>query len=451
MDGLGTDLLILGLLIGLNGFFSGSEIAVISVKRSRLQSLIESGSRRAALLVEIKKNPDSFFATVQIGVSLAGTLASVYGGARFLTHLSPWLASLQLPWGREFVEDAALVALVLILSYFTLVFGELIPKSLAHRYAEQFSLAVARPLHVLSRIFFAFTGLLTLSSNLVLRLFKDRTSFSETRFVEDEIRVMLEEGVRAGAIESNEHVLMRNVFELNDTSAREVMTPRVEIRAIRVDAAPEELEKIVDSPFSRIPVYDSNLDHIVGILHVRDLMRARFRRADARMRELLRPANFIPESMKIDKVLDDMRRQHFHIAIVVDEYGGTAGLISLEDILEEIVGEIDDQTPDPEEKDIREDGEGRFRVNGSCSIIDFNEHFGENSIPEADGYNTVAGFVIERLGRFPAIGERLALDGFTIELTRRVRQQLTQFRVQRKPPEADIESEDQGGHSPAQA
>lgn len=437
MGSLFSDILIIFVLILLNGFFSGAEIAIISVKKSRLQALIENGSRPAALVVEIKKHPDSFFATVQIGVTLVGTLASVYGGSRVLDRLTPWLASLNLPWGQEFVEEAALLALVIALTYFTLVLGELIPKSLAHRYAEQISLAVARPVHILSRVFFAFTSLLTFSSNLVLRLFRDRTSFSETRFLEDEIRVMLEEGVRAGAIESNEHVIMRNVFELNDTSAREVMTPRVEIRSISVDAADDELQRIIDSPFSRIPVYEENLDHIIGILHVRDLMRARFRRPEARIRELVRPAHFVPESMKIDTILDDMRRQHFHIAVVVDEYGGTAGLISLEDILEEIVGEIEDQTPDPEEKDIREEGEGRFRVNGSCSIIDFNEYFGEESIPEADSYNTVAGYVIERLGRFPAIGERIPLDGFSLELTRRVRQQLTQFRVTRRPAEAE--------------
>jgi putative hemolysin len=434
------DLSIILVLILLNGFFSGSEMALISLKNSRLQSLLEEGDSRARLLQRLKDNPDNFFATVQIGVTLVTSAASAYGGATLLGHLAPFLTGLNLPMVGPHINTIALATLVFSISYLTLVFGELIPKSLALNYSEGFALTVAYPLHFFSKLFRPFTIFLTVSSNLVLKLFKDKTSFSESRLVEEEIRHLLEEGVQAGTIEHREHEIIQNVFEFNDTSAREIMVPRVDVQALAVDLSPEDIERAMDIPFSRLPVTKEGLDHIVGILHTKDLVRAVARKRNVVLAELVRPAYFVPDSMKIDKILHEMQKRRTHMAIVVDEYGGTAGLLTMEDILEEIVGEIQDITEEPEPKEIVKVAEDTYLVAGSCPTADFNAFFTENELPESESYTSVAGFVIEKLGRFPEVGEKVKVENHIFELSKRIRQKLVQFRVQRLPqvePEAE--------------
>ncbi len=442
------EILIILFLILLNGFFSGSEIALISIKKSRLQVLMDEGDGRARLIQRLKDDPDNFFATVQIGVTLIGTLASAFGGSRLLGNLERLYGLSEIPLGIPYISltasDAAFGGLVLAITYLTLVFGELIPKSLALNHAERFALIVAYPLHFVSKIFHAFTGLLTFSSNIILRLFKDQTSFSETKLIEEEIRQLLEEGVQAGTIEDHEHEIIQNVFEINDTAAREVMVPRVDVQAVPAELGDEEIQKIVDMPFSRIPVFKESLDHIVGILHVKDLFRYVARGRQVQPGELVRPAYFVPESMKIDKIMKEMQKRRTHMAIVVDEYGGTAGLLTMEDLLEEIVGEIQDVTEDPEPQEIVQVAEDTFLVAGSCPIADFNEFFKEHQLPESDSYNSLAGFVIEKIGRFPEVGEKLKIDNLVMELNKRVRQKLVQFRVVRRPPPSEKEAEKNG-------
>lgn len=438
------DLSIILCLILLNGFFSGSEMAIISLKNSRIQALLEEGNSRARVLDRLKNNPDSFFATVQIGVTLVTSATSAYGAATLLQYLSPFLHSLNLPLVSDpnVIENVALVALIVSISYMTLVFGELIPKSLALNYSEGFALTVAYPLHIFSRIFALPTIFLTFSTNLILKLFKDKTSFSESKLVEEEIRHLLEEGVQAGTIEHHENEIIRNVFEFNDTSAREIMVPRVDVQALIVDLEPEELERVMDIPYSRLPVHKESLDHIVGILHTKDLVRAVARKQQVVLADLVRPAYFVPDTMKIDKILHEMQKRRTHMAIVVDEYGGTAGLLTMEDILEEIVGEIQDITEEPEPKEIVKVAEDTYLVAGSCPIADFNEFFTENELPESDSYNSVAGFVIEKLGRFPEVGEKVKLANQNFELSKRIRQKLVQFRVQTLPPVEEQAEED---------
>ncbi|MCB1316717.1 MAG: HlyC/CorC family transporter [Leptospiraceae bacterium] len=450
-----TDLLIILGLIFVNGFFSGSEIALISVKRTRLISLAENKDGRARTLLNLKTDPDRLFATVQIGVTLVGTLASVYGGARFLGHLKPYLSNQDVPFIGPYLEQIALVVLVISISYMTLVFGELIPKSIAHRYAERVSLLVAYPLNFFSRIFSLFTVLLTFSSNLVLKLFKDRTSFSETKLQEEEIRQLLREGLQAGTIERSEHEMISNVFDINDTSAREIMVPRVDMKMLNLKN-PDDAGRLLDFPFSRIPVYEDSKDHILGILHIRDYMRMVAKDMRRSLRDLIMPAYFVPESMKIDKIMKEMQTRRTQMAIVVDEYGVTAGLLTLEDILEEIVGDINDDPDNSDEANTHirsmNSEEGVFYVAGSCPIADFNEYFGK-LIPESDSYNSVAGFVIEVNGRFPEVGETTQLGPHTFELIKRVRQQLVTFRFQtsreESPPEQEHE-EAQYGQNPPQ-
>ena len=444
MEGLILDSIFITALILFNGFFTGSEIALISLKQVILDEMIKKGKRRARLLDSLKKQPDRFFATVQIGVTLLSTLASVYGGSRIMRHVHPYLEILG-PAYKGYIEEAVLVFMVLAISYLSLVFGELVPKSLALRYATSFSLLVAYPLYFFSRIFSGFTFFLTFSSNLVLAIFqKGQTSFSETRLHEEEIRQILKEGVKLGSIEQSEQQLISNVFEINDTSAREIMTPRVNLTALSSEAPLKEIESTVfNGKHSRIPIFEESLDRIEGILHVKDYVRMRIQGSKESIEELLRPAYYVPESMKINKILEEMRRRRTHMAVVVDEYGGTAGVVSMEDILEEIVGDIQDATEAPSEQAILALPNDRYLISGTCSIGEFNEYFPSNEIPESEGYNSIAGFIIEKAGGFPEVGEKIEFAKLEFELLRRVRQKLVQFRLRLLPPTENNKEKEQ--------
>ncbi|MBI3394313.1 MAG: HlyC/CorC family transporter, partial [Spirochaetia bacterium] len=321
-----TDLLIILLLVVLNGFFAGSEIAIISFRKSRVHALMGQGSRTARVIHGLQSNPDSFFATIQIGITVIGTLASVFGGVELVPVLTPYVR--MIPYAGNFAEQISFVLLVGGISYLTLVFGELVPKSLALHYSERFALVVAYPLLVFSRVFFAFTRFLTFSSNLFLRLFKDRTSFSETRLSAEEIRHLLEEGVKAGTIERSEHEMIENVLDMNETAAREVMVPRVDMVAVAADMSDDEILKLVETYHSRLPVYADGLDNVMGILHLKDLMRVLARKEKVRLADIVRPGYFVPESMKIGSILKEMQKRKTHMAIVVDEFGGTSGLLT---------------------------------------------------------------------------------------------------------------------------
>lgn len=430
MESFTVDLFIIFGLVVLNGFFSGSEIAIISFRKTRVQALIEQGSRTARVIRELQSHPDSFFATIQIGVTVVGTVASAFGGVQMVPHLSPLIR--MIPYAGDFASEISFVVLVGGISYLTLVLGELVPKSLALHYSETFALIVAYPLHFFSRVFIFFTTFLTFSSNIILRIFKDRTSFSETRLSAEEIRHLLEEGVKAGTIERSEHEMIENVLDMNDTAAREVMIPRVDIVAIASDSTEDEIRKLVETYHSRLPVYNENLDNIIGILHVKDLMRVLARKEKAALPELLRPAYFVPESMKIGSILKEMQKRKSHIAIVVDEFGGTSGLLTMEDILEEIVGEIQDVTERPDETDIFPLPDGQHLVAGSCALADFNEFF-QVELPESESYTSLAGFILEKAGRFPEVGERIQVGDITFELVKRAKQKLVQFRVRKNP------------------
>lgn len=443
MDSIFLDLVIILILILMNGFFAGSEIAVISLRKGRLKALIESGDRRARIVDDLQKDADNFFATVQIGVTLVGTMASAFGGARLVPHVAPLIQKIPVDVISHLSDEIALVLLVLAISYLSLVLGELVPKSLALNNADRFALFVAYPLKVFGSVFSGFTRLLTFSSNLILKFFKDRTSFSESRLVTEEIRHLLEEGVEAGSIQKDEHEMIENVLEMNETMAREVMVPRVDMKGISVDVTRDELLNM-RFDYSRIPVYQESLDHVIGLIHVKDLIRSLAHNEFTSISHLVRPAYYVPDSMKIGPILKEMQHRKIHMAIVVDEFGGTAGLLTMEDILEEIVGEIQDETENEEDVDFYRLGDGSFMVSGSVSISDFNERL-EVSIPESESYTSLAGYVIHRLGRFPEVGEVIRDERVSIELRKRVRQKMVQFRVRVE------EKEEEEGENAAQS
>lgn len=427
------DIIILIFLSLGNGFFSASEIALLTVKQSRLKNLKdEFNNRRAEILFQLKKEPNQLFATVQIGVTLIGTIASVFGGANLVGKLSSFIIeTIRIEFVQNFSQEISFAVVVLLITYLQIVIGELFPKSLALHYSEKVALLVAYPLYFFTHLFAALSKLLTISSNLLLKPFNDKTSFSETKLITEDIIHLLEEGLKKGAIEKNEHEMIENILEFNDTDARDVMIPRVDMVSISIDATEEEIQKVLQSMYTRIPVYKDNLDNIVGILHTKDLIRSLWKKEVTSISKLLRPVLFVPESMKIGNILREMQKKKNHIAIVVDEYGGTAGLLTLEDILEEIVGEIQDITENQENQNILQLQENVYLVSGSCNIFDFNDFLKEDIIPESEVYNTIAGFIIELLGRFPEIDEKVKYNDFVFTLIKKSKQKMVQFKVER--------------------
>lgn len=437
------ELFILLILSLMNGFFSASEIALISIKKSRLESLGLEKDKRAKIIYNLQKDPNRLFATIQIGVTLIGTIASVFGGATLVGKLTVFLKDFDfLLFLSPFLEEISFVIIVLMITYMQIVIGELVPKSLALHHSETIALLIAYPLSFFNKLFYYLSEILTFSSNLLLKPFKDKTNFSETKLLAQEILHLLEEGVKEGTIESTEHEMIENILEFNDTDARDVMIPRVEITALSIDATKEEVKDVLETMYSRIPVYKDNLDNIIGILHIKDLIRNFWNEdldvlsnkiADKlSISKLIRPPYFVPEGMKIGKILKEMQKRKTHMAIVVDEFGGTSGLLTLEDILEEIVGDIQDITElSNEEKDIIQINDGIYLVNGSCNIFDFNEYVKADIIPESEAYTSVAGFIIEYLGRFPEINESIIYNNFKFTLLKKNRQKILQLRVEK--------------------
>ncbi len=449
METLIFEIIFIFFLILFNGFFSGAEIALVTLKKSRLRELLEDDryKYRAHIIEKLQKDPDRFFATVQIGVTLLGALASAFGGQRLVPWLAPLIELIPVPGIAALSVEIALIFIVLSITYVSLILGELVPKSLAINNSESFSLFVAYPLHFFSKMFAGFTVILTFSSNLILRFFKDRTSFSESRNVTGELLHLIDEGLRSGHIKEGEHEIIENAIEFNETTAREVMVPRVDVVAVAIDASEQDKKRILDNTYSRLPVFQESLDHIVGILHIKDLIRHYAKGGSGMdLSSLLRPAFFVPESMRIVLILREMQKRKLHMAVVVDEFGGTSGILTMEDILEEIVGDIQDVTEQPDDMEIVPNEDGSFMVSGSCYISDFNEYF-DLDIPETDAYTSVAGFVLHELGRFPDIGEKTEGPGADFYLEKRVRQKMELFRVIINKKESAENEESNGNHS----
>jgi CBS domain containing-hemolysin-like protein len=286
------------------------------------------------------------------------------------------------------------------------VFGELVPKSLALRSAERVALRLAGPLRIFGTLFRFPSRFLAFASNLVLRPFKDRTSFSETRFSQEEFKLMLEEGTKTGVIDKTEHKLITSIFEFTDTTVKEVMVPRPDVVALNINTPRDTIVRVVlEEGYSRMPVYKETIDHIVGIVYTKDLLGLLEYRNVIILQDIIRPAYCVPESMKISQLMAELQKRKLHIAVVIDEFGGTEGIITMEDIIEEIVGEIHDEY-DEELKDIEQASDGTYLVNGRLWISDFNERF-QCEIPESGGYDTVSGFLNKLTGRIPDLHEEI--------------------------------------------
>jgi putative hemolysin len=398
----------------LNGFFAASEIAIVTSRKSHIRKLADKGNRNAEILLKLQSEPDRLLATVQIGVTVVSALASAIGGAASVTTLEPLLANVPIPFIAHAAAAISIAIVVAVLSYLSLIIGELVPKSIALRNPEKVGLLVARPIAFISKITSFIVTVLTASSNVFLKPFGAK-AFSERSFIsEEEIKLLIEEGTDRGIFEAAEHELIHSVFNFADISVKGVMVPVTSMIAFRTSELPENIIRTITSEnFSRYPVYEKDISDIKGILFNKDVFNEMAQGRGITINRLLHPALFVPETMKISALMKEMQKKRQHMAIVVDEYGTVTGLVTIEDLIEEIVGEIQDEYDT--ELPVQTLRDGTRLIDASLAIRDLNEDHGFD-IPESNEYDTIGGFLISHLQRIPTVGDSLQTEAtrFTI-------------------------------------
>lgn len=417
-DSILPQLLLQLVLIAVNALFAATEIAVISLNETKVRRMAEGGDRKAAKMLRMVTEPTGFLSTIQICITLAGFLGSAFAADNFSDKLVNWLINDCEVSGvsPSALDTISVIIITLVLSYFTLVLGELVPKRIAMKRPEGIARAVSGLMIGMTTVLRPAIWLLTVSTNGVLRLCGIDPKDNAEEVSEEEIIMMLDEGEEAGSIESGEKELIKNVFSLNDTTAEDVMVHRSQVAFLkRDDARTTLLNEIAESGYSRFPVYGENIDDIVGILYAKTYLTAQSRGERCEMKDFLMPPRFVHASTHINRILLDMQREHAHMAVVVDDYGGVIGIITLEDILEELVGEIWDESDEVIEN-IRERPDGSYDINGSTRLSDMCESVGCSIDSNAD---TVGGWVTETLGGIPASGESFECGGMlvTVEAT----------------------------------
>lgn len=417
-DSILPQLLLQLVLIAVNALFAATEIAIISLNETKVRRMAEGGDRKAAKMLRMVTEPTGFLSTIQICITLAGFLGSAFAADNFSDKLVNWLINDCEVSGvsPSALDTISVIIITLVLSYFTLVLGELVPKRIAMKRSESIARAVSGLMIGMTTVLRPVIWLLTVSTNGVLRLCGIDPEDNAEEVSEEEIIMMLDEGEEAGSIESGEKELIKNVFSLNDTTAEDVMVHRSQVAFLkRDDARTTLLNEIAESGYSRFPVYGENIDDIVGILYAKTYLTAQSRGERCEMKDFLMPPRFVHASTHINRILLDMQREHAHMAVVVDDYGGVIGIITLEDILEELVGEIWDESDEVIEN-IRERSDGSYDINGSTRLSDMCESIGCRIDSEAD---TVGGWVTEMLGGIPESGESFECGGMhvTVEST----------------------------------
>ena len=399
------EIIILIILVLINAFFASSEIAFISLNDAKVDIDAKEGNKKAKKIKKMLENPSKFLATIQIGITFAGFLSSAFAAERFAGELSPvlynWLPAISLvAWNK-----IAIIIITIILSYFTLIFGELVPKRIAMKYSEKIAYGSIGIIRAISIIMSPFVKFLTFSTNIVSKIFGVSENEEET-VTEEEIRMMVDVGEEKGTIDEEEKTMINNVFEFNDKIVSEIMVPRTEVYAVdmnlSISEAIEEMTENEDFRYSRIVVYDETIDDVKGIVYLKDILLSG-KNKNTKIKNLVKEAYFVPDTKPVNELFEELRRNRKQIAIAVDEYGGTSGLVTMEDILEEIVGEIYDEY-DEVENIYEELDENTFILSGSMAIYEVE---GLLNIEIEDGdYDTLSGYLIEELGRIPAENEK---------------------------------------------
>ena len=425
------EIMILVLLILLNAFFAASEIALISLNDNKLKALAETGHKKAILLQKLLSEPSKFLATIQIGITLAGFLASAFAAESFAGGIASYLSAIGIPLALPILETLSLVFITLLLSYFTLVLGELVPKRIAMTKAEPISMFVVSPLILLSRISSPFVKLLTLSTNALVRMFGVDPYADKEQVTEEEIRMMVDVGNENGSIQESEKMMINNIFEFDNKNVSDIMTHRRNIVGIPIEMPLDDVVRLTqEEKYTRFPVFEGTIDHIVGILHVKDLFQhiCMQPKSEFQLQEMIRKPYFIPESKRTNVLFKEFQKNKVHMAVAIDEYGGTAGIVTMEDLVEEIVGNIYDEH-DEEEKEIEKLDESTFLINGItnlrevCDLLDID-------LP-TDDYDTLNGFLIGQLGRIPDKDERpnIEYNGLSFQVEKVEEKRISKVKV----------------------
>ena len=398
--------LVLIILILLNAFFAATEMAFVSINDAKVEKEAKNGNKKAKQIYKMLKEPSKFLATIQIGITLAGFLSSAFASESFADDLAPILNDL-MPLGISTWNTISIVLITIILSYFTLVFGELVPKRIAMKNYEKIAYASIGVIRTISVITAPFVRFLTFSTNVISKFFGVSAQDEEV-VTEEEIRMMVDVGEEKGAIEEAERELINNVFEFNDKVVSEVMIHRTEIFAVDIkNNISDILSQIDDLKYSRIPVYDESIDDIKGVLYTKDLIKVLKKQKDVKVKTIMREAYFVSENKPINDLFKELQKNKMQMAIVLDEYGGTSGIITMEDIIEELVGNIFDEYDDVE-LDYEKIDDNTFIINGNVSIYDVKKIL-EVDLPEGD-YDTLSGYLIENLGRIPEDSEKPVIE-----------------------------------------
>jgi putative hemolysin len=414
VNGSFVELGIIAVLVLLNGIFSATEIALVTIRRSRLQQLIDEGNRGARRVQRLKENPGRFLAVIQVGITFLGFLASAFAAVSLVEGMGEWLET----FGplEKIAGGIALVVVTGLLTIFTIIFGELVPKQIGLAYGERVAMSTSRFIDVLGTIFAPLVGFLTWTTRRISRIFGADVAADE-RISAEELRLIIEQGGEQGILEAEEEQMIHAVIELGDQRIHEVMVPRIAMISLSAGATMEQaIDTVIEEGHSRIPVYEETIDEIVGILYAKDLLP--FLKDSAGepppLRTLLRTPVFVPESMSVDDLLHEFQRRKVHIAIVLDEYGGTAGLVTIEDLLEEIVGEIQDEY-DVEEPLIVKLSDDEARIDGRADVDDLAELFDITlGLEDEAEYDTLGGLIYHRIGGVPKPGDQVQVNGLTL-------------------------------------
>lgn len=396
-------ILVLIILIALNAFFAATEIAFISLNDVKIELKAKEGDKKAKKIQKMLKDPSKFLATIQIGITLAGFLSSAFASDTFADILAPKLYSLMPLITLTQWKSISIIVITLILSYFTLVFGELVPKRIAMKYSEKLAFMTVGIIRAISIFTLPFVKLLTFSTNVISKLF-GVTGEEEENVSEEEIKMMVDVGEEKGAIETGEKEMINNIFEFNDRVVSEIMIPRTQVYALDMELTISEAIDMLneDTRYSRIPIYDENIDNIRGIVYVKDMLLTQ-KNKNTKLKNIAREAIYVLESIYVDDVFKELKKNKKQIAIVVDEYGGTAGIVTMEDILEEIVGEIYDEY-DIEETKYKKIDNNTFLLDGEMPIYEVEKILGID-LPEGD-YDTISGYLLFELNRIPSDNEK---------------------------------------------
>src|SRR4030042_997687 len=396
------EILLIAILILLNGYLAGTEIAVVTARKSQIKRLAESGKRNAKIFLKLKEEPDRFLATIQIGITGVSVLASAVGGAAAVKVIKPALQIVPIKAIFIAAEPIAIGIVVVIITYFSVIFGELVPKSIALMHPETVGLWTSRTIEAFSRINSVFVRILTFSTAIVLRPF-GRKPFTERAYItEEEVKMLIKEGGKHGVFEPTEEKILQSVFEFTDMSVKEVMVPSTQMMTIQIDQTPKETVSLIEEEqFSRYPVFGKELNDIRGVLYTKDFLTILAKTGQADIRKVLKPPFFVPETMKISFLLSEMQKKRIHMALVVDEHGGIAGLVTIEDLIEEIVGEIRDEHD--VESPVVQVTDGAMFIDASISLKDLREDY-HVVLPESSEYETLGGFLLAALQKLPQVG-----------------------------------------------